>query len=249
MLSDFSGAHPTGREGWREPGASLGFTAEVPRMQPLPTDSPRVWLFERHAHAVTLKASRSSFERQWGPPHRVVTRDDGRFLEAHWGWRSECGLELVVVSLREADRFHVFIEPLEVDHAMAHLGLKDEVVEWRADAGLPRPREGWAVTRMDETGNRYDVALSPERAHVACFARILEERAHKQSYYVEFRGTPAPEEPSRKDWAVIRQDEHGNRAEVARLQSEQGAHAFADAYEADPRHKQTYFVVPVAPRS
>ena len=80
-------------------------------------------------------------------------------------------------------------------------------------------------------------------------SRILEERAHKQSYYVEFRGTPAHEDAARKDWAVIRQDEYGNRAEVARLQSEQGARAFADAYEADPRHKQTYFVEPVAPRS
>ncbi|NOJ82594.1 hypothetical protein HNV28_30465 [Myxococcus xanthus] len=247
MLSDVSGAHPIGREGWRQRGASLGFTAEVPRMTPLPTDRPRVWLFERNAHAVTLKASRSSFERQWGPPHRVVARDEGRFQEAHWGWRSGCGLELVVVS-READRLHVFIEPMEVDHAMAHLGLKDEVVEWRADAGSPLPREGWVLTRMDETGNRYDVAQSPERAHVACFARILEERAHKQSYYVEFRGTPAHEDAARKDWAVIRQDEYGNRAEVARLQCEQGARAFADVYEADPRHKQTYFVEPVAPR-
>ncbi|MFP2960877.1 hypothetical protein ACLEPN_24470 [Myxococcus sp. 1LA] len=218
-------------------------------MKPLPTDRPRVWLFERHAHAVTMKASRSGFERQWGPPHQVVPHDDGRFLEAHWGWRCECGLEWVVVSLREADRFHVFIEPLEVDHAMAHLGLKDEVVEWRADAGRPLPREGWAVTRMDETGNRYDVAVSPERAHVECFARILEARAHKQSYYVEFRGTPTRDAPARKDWAVIRQDEYGNRAEVARLESEAGALAFADAYEADPRHKQTYFVESVASHS
>lgn len=218
-------------------------------MKPLPTDRPLVWLFERPTPAATMKASRSSFERMWGPPHRVVARDGGRFEEARWGWRCECGLELVVVSLPEADRFHVFIEPLEVDHAMAHLGLNNEVVEWRADAGCPLANEGWAVTRMDETGNRYDVAVSPVHAHAACFARILEDRGHKQSYSVEFRGAPTREEPARKDWAVIRQDAYGHRAEVARLQREAGALALADAYEADPRHKQTYFVEPVSPRS
>ena len=111
--------------------------------------------------------------------------------------------------------------------------------------------EGWAVVRQDDTGNRHDICVMPVRAHAKCYARLLEARAHKQSYEVEQRGTPPPLPPPpwTPKWAVVRQDEHGNREQMGEFPTERHARRFVESYESEPRHKQTYFVEPVAPKS
>lgn len=217
-------------------------------MKSLPVEGPLVWMYERN-HDVLAHEPRADFERRLGPPHGRDSEGDGLGPTDWWVWRADCGLTVVALYRERGDRFHVFTEAHEVDHALAHLGWWRAEVEWRADAGKPRAKNGWAVYRQDDTGNRHDVCVMPVRGHAECLARMLEARAHKQWYAVEARGTPPPRpaRPPRRGWAVIRQDEHGNRAEVAVHPSEDIARKLAAAYDSEPRHKQTYFVEPVAP--
>jgi hypothetical protein len=221
-------------------------------MKPLRIEGPLVWMFERN-HDVLARAGRDAFERRLGPPHGRDAEGDGLGPTDFWVWRADCGLTVVVLYREHTDCFHVFTDagPGQVDHALAHLGWWSAEVQWRADEGRPREKNGWAVYRQDDTGNRHDVAVMHERAQAECLARLMEARAHKQWYAVEARGTPPASvpKPPRRGWAVIRQDEHGNRSEVAVHPSEDIARKLAAAYDAEPRHKQAYFVEPVTPHS
>ncbi len=219
-------------------------------MKPLPVEGPLVWLYERD-YDVVARESRADFERRLGPAHGTEPEGDGLGPTAWWAWRAGCGLTVVALYRERSGLFHVFTEAREADHVLAHLGWWRGEVEWRADEGRPREKNGWAVYRQDDTGNRHDVSVMPVKGHAECLARMLEARAHKQWYAVEVRGTPpAPRvERPRKGWAVIRQDEHGNRAEVAVHPSEDIARKLAAAYDAEPRHKQAYFVEPLTPKS
>ncbi|MBZ4419083.1 hypothetical protein K8638_21650 [Myxococcus sp. RHST-1-4] len=217
-------------------------------MKPLPVEGPLVWMYERD-HDVLAHVSRADFERRMGPPHGRDLEGDGLGPTDWWAWRADCGLTVAVLYRERTGRFHVFTGEEEIDHALAHLAWWSREVEWRADEGRPLAKNGWAVYRQDDTGNRHDVTVMPVRSHAECLARLLEARAHKQWYAVEARGTPPPQWSARprEGWAVIRQDEHGNRAEVLVHPSEEVARKLAAAYGSEPRHKQTYFVVPVAP--
>ncbi|MFP2932481.1 hypothetical protein ACLESO_46505 [Pyxidicoccus sp. 3LG] len=220
-------------------------------MKPLPVEGPLVWMYEPN-HDVLARESRAAFEQRLGPPHGTDPEGDGLGPTDYWVWRADCGLTVVALYRERSDEFHVFAEPDEVDHTLAHLGWWRAEVVWRADGGKPRAKEGWAVYREDDKGNRHDVCVMPVKGHAECLARMLEARAHKQWYAVEARGTPPPapaRERPRKGWAVIRQDEHGNRAEVAVHPSEEIARKLAAAYDAEPRHKQGYFVEPVSSQS
>lgn len=222
-------------------------------MKPLRIEGPLVWMYERN-HDVLARVSREAFERRLGPPHGRDAEGDGLGPTDYWAWRADCGLTVVALYRERSDCFQVFTDagPGQVDHVLAHLGWWSAEVQWRADAGRPREKHGWAAYRQDDTGNRHDVAVMHVRAHAECLARLMEARAHKQWYAVEARGTPptsAPEPSPRSGWAVIRQDEHGNRSEVAVHPSEAIARKLAAAYDAEPRHKQAYFVEPVTPRA
>ncbi len=232
-------------------GPTVSFVVGVPRMKPLRTEGPLVWMYDRN-HDVLARESRAGFERRLGPPHGRDAQGDGLGPTEFWLWRADCGLTVVALYRERTDSFQVFTDAEEIDHALAHLGWWSAEVEWRADEGKPRARNGWAVYRQDDTGNRHDVCVMQVRARAECLARLMEARAHKQWYAVEARGTPPPQsqsKPPRSGWAVIRQDEHGNRVEVAVHPSEDVARKLAAAYDAEPRHKQAYFVEPVAPRS
>jgi hypothetical protein len=216
-------------------------------MTPLRIEGPLVWMYERN-HDVLAQEPRADFERRLGAPHGTDPEGDGLGPTDWWAWRADCGLTVVALYRERTRRFHVFTGEHEVDHALAHLAWWRGEVEWRADEGKPLARDGWAVYRQDDTGNRHDVSVLPVRGHAECLARMLEARAHKQWYAVEARGTPPPRPARpREGWAVIRQDEHGNRAEVLVHPREDIARKLAAAYDAEPRHKQAYFVEPVAP--
>jgi hypothetical protein len=219
-------------------------------MQPIPKERPLLWTHK--AVKVDLEVPRAELEQRFGAPHYTDEEGCGLGPEEFWRFSCDCGLEVAVRHLRITGSMTIVaMQHGEVEHALAHLGLDGHAVVYRSDASEPRPTQGWAVVRQDDTGNRYDVCLVPVRAHAECFARMLEARAHKQSYSVEQRGLPplpAPL-PWTPKWAVIRQDELGNREQMSVFPTERHARWFVESYESEPRHKQTYLVEPVTPKS
>ncbi|MCP3102985.1 hypothetical protein LZ198_29310 [Myxococcus sp. K15C18031901] len=216
-------------------------------MKPLPVNGAFVWGDDAPWDGPIAEAllSRVEFERRWGPPHASDLEGKGLGPEEFWGWRAPCGFQFFVRYLRDEDTFSIFAAVDELDHALAHLDWWRGEVRWRLDEHMPRRKLGWAVYRQDDTGNRHDVCVMASRPHAECFARLMEARAHKQWYGVELRGAPPFRPPRPRDgWFVIRQDEHGNRAEVAVIANERRARELAAALEAEPRHKQAYFVEP-----
>ena len=161
-----------------------------------------------------MSVSRATLEQRLGRPH--IHEDDGDGLGPRFQWESssECGLELFidmpVQPSGEPTEATVWMNHVEVDHALAHLGLAPRHVGWRADMQHPMSLDGWALVREDEFGRRSDLCILPVRAHAECLGRLLSTRATRRSFEVAARGTPP-----REGWAVIRQDEHGNQYEVA----------------------------------
>jgi hypothetical protein len=167
--------------------------------------------------ACTLSVSKAALERRLGEPALYDEEGDGLGPRYRWESTCECGLELFVelpVSATEASpeapEASLWMEHLEVDHALAHLGLSPREVLWRADMQHPLSLDGWALVREDAHGRRHDLCVMPQRAHAECLARLMVRRDSKQLISVEPRGRP-----SRQGWALIRQDEHGNHYEVA----------------------------------
>lgn len=165
--------------------------------------------------ACTLSVSKAALERRLGEPTLHEEEGDGLGPRYRWESTCECGLELFVElpvseSALETPEASLWMEHLEVDHALAHLGLAPREVVWRADMQHPLSLDGWALVREDAHGRRHDLCVMPVRAHAECLARLMIRRDSKQSISVEPRGRP-----SRQGWALIRQDEHGNHYEVA----------------------------------
>jgi hypothetical protein len=159
-----------------------------------------------------VKVSLAELTRSLGAPH---ARDEegaaGRVYQ--WGFRCDCGLELLVDYERASQEASVRLEHLEVEHALAHLELGTDAVTWRLDAEQFLPLEGWAVIRQDGQGNRFDHCVLPLEAHAECLAAHLAARAQEQSYAVERRGTPPRVKHPRREWAPLRQASSGNRRE------------------------------------
>lgn len=158
-------------------------------MKPLPTHRPDLW--SQQQRACTLRVSRAELERRLGPARPHDARD-GLGPRYRWELRCDCGLDLLVelpCPSSQAPREAVlWMEHLEVEHALAHLDLSINRVLWRADMQDPLPLEGWAIVRQDDPGNRFDMCVLSIRTHAECLARLMEARAHKQSYDVELRG-------------------------------------------------------------
>ncbi|WP_434390441.1 hypothetical protein [Melittangium boletus] len=165
--------------------------------------------------ACTLSVSRAVLERRLGKPTRHEEDGDGLGPRYRWESTCDCGLELFVdlpvhAGANEPSEASLWMEHLEVEHALAHLGLTPRDVVWRADLQHPLSLEGWALVRVDARGDRQDQCVLPLREHAECLGRMLEARGSKHSYTVESRGMP-----SRQGWSVIRQDAHGNQYAVA----------------------------------
>jgi hypothetical protein len=201
---------------WPSRAGELDFFSpkEEKSMKPLPIRRPVALRTQKRA--CTLSVSRATLEQRLGRP--VVHEEEGDGLGPRYRWESscECGLELFIDlpfrSTGEAPEATLWMEHVEVDHALAHLGLAPRDVRWRVDMQHPLPLDGWALVRQDEAGNRSDLCILPVRAHAECLGKLLSTRATRRSFEVETRGTPP-----RQGWAVIRQDEHGNQYEVAVL--------------------------------
>jgi hypothetical protein len=157
-----------------------------------------------------VKVSLAELTRSLGAPH-ARDEEGGAGRVYQWGFRCDCGLELLVDYERASQEASVRLEHLEVEHALAHLELGTDAVTWRLDAEEFLSLDGWAVVRQDDLGNRFDLCVLPLQAHAECLAAHLAARAQEQSYSVELRGRPRRVEQPRRDWAVIRQAEPGNR--------------------------------------
>jgi hypothetical protein len=164
-------------------------------------------LWRKQQHACTLMASRAELELRLGAPLVLEVEEDEE-PQVQWELHYDCGLELRLTLPRQQphtqQEARVWMEHLEVEHLLAHLGLGFDRVLWRADAQEPLSLEGWAIVRQDDQGNRFDICVLSVPAHAECMARQMEARAHKQAYFVEPRGTPVQDEmPSLGDWSAI----------------------------------------------
>jgi hypothetical protein len=180
-------------------------------MKPLAAHRP-VLSINQH-RACTLSVSWGELEQRLGPPLAQEKDGDGVGPRYRWEFHCDCGLELRIDLPRQPARGSqeavLWMEHLEVEHALAHLGLSTHQVLWRADMEEPLPLEGWAVVRQDESGNPFDICVLSVRDHAQCMARLMEARAPGQSYDVEPRGMARQRvELSRRNWALFHQEEH-----------------------------------------
>ncbi len=179
-------------------------------MKPLPTRRP----VASQKRACTLNVSRVTLEQRLGSPSIHEEEGDGLGPRFRWESSSDCGLELFidmpVQASGEKPEATVWMNHVEVEHALAHLGLTTRHVSWRADLQHPMSLDGWALVRRDEFGVRSDLCILPVRAHAECLGKLWSTRATQRDFSVESRGTPP-----REGWAVIGQDAQGNPYEVA----------------------------------
>lgn len=186
----------------------------------------------------TLAAGREELVRRFGPPDFELGPRC-----ADWMLEASCGLYFAIGW--DDGHVHVFAEELdELEHALLHLGFRG------AQPWVPHQRRlgGWGVIRVDDPGNRYELATFTRESSARCMAARLEARAHKQLYLVERRDplpAPPPAEPEPHRWALIRQDDHGVRYTMYRHRSRRPLELLADRLEREPRHKQGYFVEPI----
>jgi hypothetical protein len=184
-------------------------------MKPLAPNRPVPW--KTHHSACFLEVSRAELERRLGPPHVRNGDGDGLGPKDRWSFRCDCGLELMVEHARQSSTALVWMEHLEVEHALAHLGLSADKVTWRADVEEPLPLAGWTVVREDDEGNRFDICVLSVQAHAECFAELMAERTQGQFHSVEPRGMlPRETRPSRhrKHWAVRQWEPEGATAQL-----------------------------------
>lgn len=80
----------------------------------------------------------------------------------------------------------------------------------------------------------------PREASACCVAKIFEERAHKQTYFVDVLGPPP--RVAAGEWLVMRMDDNGQVFPVRAHLSRRLALSHMQMLEETPRHKQTYWV-------
>jgi hypothetical protein len=181
-------------------------------MQPLPPSRPVLWSSERPSF--TVKVSLAELTRSLGTPH-ARDEEGGAGRVYQWGFRCDCGLELLVDYERASQEASVRLDHLEVEHALMHLELGTDAVTWRRDAEEFLPLEGWAVIRQDDHGNRFDICVLPVEAHAECLAAHMAARAREQSYSVELRGRSPRVALPRRDWIAPREEARSYFAESA----------------------------------
>jgi hypothetical protein len=187
-----------------------------------------------------------------GEPHFFDRAGNGCGPESVWAFRFACGLEAVIIGcfadLLDQGFWKALINEPTFEHFRAHTAFK---VTWQGIAPFSEqwvpPASAFSVLRLDDIGNQFVVAAFPTREQATCFARQMEMRGHKQTFVVEQHGDPfsMPGLPApAQRWAVIRQDDNGNRFRLAETYGKNDAERLASTYGKETRHKQTYWVEP-----
>lgn len=197
---------------------------------------------------------------QLGPPHWVELPGDhvvdGQLFisgppapERGWVFEAPCGLQFVARQWffqnqsGDEERYELELEATcrsELEHALGHLPLTARIIGF--DSACPDPRTGWAVTRQDDNGQVATIGLYPARASAECIVSTLASGGHKQTYFVE-RVEPLP--PLVCDvgrFEVWRRDDVGNAMLVTRHERRRSAEFHVAELEAEPRHKNTYWI-------
>lgn len=184
----------------------------------------------------------AKLEALLGPPSFIGTHE-----WREWWVCCPCGLEIVICS-----EYGMVIvageEDSELVHLAKHVGDAFELFAAPAHGpGRERRGGGWVVSRLDAAGNEVEVARFTRERSARCLAAQYEERPHHQTYLVELRGEPPPLPPPlapKVGFTLVRQDDGGNRYPMLVERNPLRLEQLAERLNAEPRHKQTYFVEP-----
>lgn len=148
---------------------------------PMPLKWADVWCL------CTLDLDANDGVRRLGPCHLTNRCEDA------WAFGFGCGLEVLVVHHRDAEKGRLWeLEGNlpEVQHALEHLGLSDVPVTWRAERSRRYDRKNsveppqFGVWRLDDNGNEALVEVLASEATANCVVNTYEGRLHKQTYFV-----------------------------------------------------------------
>jgi hypothetical protein len=154
-----------------------------PLTMPLPWND--IWAL------ASFHMDREEGARRWGPPHMEEPADIGGEALDTWAFGSECGLQVVLSFRKHSGFWQVEGNLPEPEHALLHLEIPGECVNWRGERIRARRTrnetepESWTVLRQDDYGNRFPMDVLATERTARCLADIYEARAHKQSYWVE----------------------------------------------------------------
>jgi hypothetical protein len=164
-----------------------------------------------------------------GPPSGESQESRG------WALVAECGLEFGIEEWQGVVILYAGTRD-ELEHALLHLPFSTRI----AGAGGADFEGGWEVRRVDDAGTSFSMGRYPREASARCVAKIYEDRAHKQTYFVDQLGPPPL--PRAGDWSVMRMDDNGQVFPVREHLSRGNALMHMRMLEEEPRHKQTYWV-------
>lgn len=182
-----------------------------------------------------------------GPPQ--VIEADVLFPGPNRAWRltAECGLQVIVIQAfqvlanqREQVLATQLVTPFraEASHALQHLTFQSPVTH---DQTIEL-KSGWELSRLDDNGQQFVIGHYPRRASADCVASFLGAGKHKQTYSVRLV-EPLPSMVSDVgEWELWRRDDSGNAFLVTRHLTRGHAQMQLEALEAEPRHKQVYWL-------
>ena len=207
-----------------------------------PVDQARNWL----SLGLTLTLSEEA-HLGLGPPDAIGFDDFVPGAGRAWRFTASCGLQLIVLQAfqvlkhqREQVLSTVLVTPfcVEANHALQHLSVEAQV----ADDNTLEFDSGWELSRLDDNGQQFVIGHYPRRASAECVASLLGAGKHKQTYSVRLV-EPLPVMVSDVgEWELWRRDDAGSAFLVTRHLTRGHAQMQLDALEAEPRHKQVYWL-------
>ena len=159
-----------------------------------------------------------------------------------WRLEAPCGLQLLVEQAAAGDTVeftNLYVQfRSELDHALMHL----QSTRCSDSAGITELKSGWELSRLDDNGQQFVIGHYPRRASADCVASFLGAGKHKQTYSVRLV-EPLPVMVSDVgEWELWRREDSGNAFLVTRHLTRGHAQMQLEALEAEPRHKQVYWL-------
>lgn len=159
-----------------------------------------------------------------------------------WRLEAPCGLQLLVEQSARGDTVdftNLYLRfRSELDHALMHLPSS----RCSDTAAVVELDSGWELSRLDDNGQQFVIGRYPRRASADCMASFLGAGKHKQTYSVRLV-EPLPVMVSDVgEWELWRRDDSGNAFLVTRHLTRGHAQMQLEALEAEPRHKQDYWL-------
>ncbi len=168
--------------------------------------------------------------------------DDPAVSYRAWRLIAPCGLQLLLEQSARDDIVeftNLYVQfRSELEHALMHLPS----TRCSDTAGVVELKSGWELSRLDDNGQQFVIGHYPRRASADCVASLLSVGKHKQTYSVRLV-EPLPLMVSDVgEWELWRRDDSGNAFLVTRHLTRGHAQMQLEALEAEPRHKQVYWL-------